>query len=144
MNRSTHLARISGIDVSVHWTFYLLMGWVLLSGLIGGGFGIAVMNGVFLLCSFLCVLLHEFGHAFAARIFGIATDGITLYPIGGVARLERIPRNPWQEIVIAIAGPAVNVVLAIALLPMLLFVSSLSLTSGTQLAVTVLEWLLQA
>ena len=63
---------------------------------------------------FLCVLLHEFGHIFTARDFGVATPYVTLLPIGGVAQLERIPEEPWEEFLIAIAGPLVNVVIAIA------------------------------
>ena len=104
--------RISGIDVSIHWTFVLFLGWILVAGLFGGGLAAALVQTGFVVAAFACVVLHEFGHAFAARMFGIPTHGITLLPIGGVAELDRIPRNPWQEFVIAVAGPAVNVLIA--------------------------------
>lgn len=115
MKWSFSIAKVAGIDVRVHVTFFLLLaffGWIhwQSGGLAGAWNGIA-----FILLLFLCVLLHEFGHAFAARIFGIRTPDITLLPIGGVARLERMPRNPFQELVVAVAGPAVNVVIAIVL-----------------------------
>ena len=65
---------------------------------------------------FLCVLLHEFGHIFTARAFGVPTPYVTLLPIGGIAQLERIPEEPWEEFLIALAGPAVNVVIAAVLI----------------------------
>ena len=117
MAGSWKVTRLWGIDVSVHWTFLLLIGWISLSGILTGAATVTVLYQTsIVLAVFGCVLLHEYGHAFAARYFGIPTHGITLLPIGGVAQLDRIPRNPWQEFVIAIAGPAVNVVIALALM----------------------------
>lgn len=109
--KSWKIGRFFGIDVYIHWSFWLLPGLVLLSN---GGAG-DVANLAFLLAvltaAFVCVVLHEFGHALTARAYGIGTRDITLYPIGGVARLESMGRKPWQEFWIAVAGPAVNVVL---------------------------------
>ena len=116
LGKSYRLADIAGIRVQVHWSFFLLVGWVLISTFMtGAGILNAVLQTTFLLVLFGCVVLHEFGHAFAARLFRIPTRDITLLPIGGVARLERMPRKPWQEIVVALAGPAVNVVIVAVL-----------------------------
>jgi Zn-dependent protease/CBS domain-containing protein len=112
---SYRIATLAGIQVRIHVTFLLLLGFYAWIYYLDGGPQAAVDGVVFTLLIFLCVLLHEFGHAFAAKIFGIRTPDITLLPIGGVARLERMPANPWQELVIAIAGPVVNVVIAIAI-----------------------------
>lgn len=105
-----------GIDLFVHWTFAFLLAFVVYTAWVSG----ADRNGIVfaivqLLAVFLCVTLHEYGHALAARQYGVGTYDITLLPIGGVARLSRIPRVPLQEFVIAIAGPAVNVVIAMLL-----------------------------
>src|SRR5262245_12853263 len=78
-----------------------------------GGTAAASEGVVFILAVFACVVLHEFGHIAAARYFGVPTPDITLLPIGGVARLERMPEEPAQEFVIAIAGPLVNVAFAV-------------------------------
>jgi Zn-dependent protease len=110
---SYRLGEAFGIGVYVHWSFLLLLAYVVFSTLsAGAGWAIAV-NGVIFVCAvFACVTLHEFGHALAARRYGIETHDITLLPIGGVARLMELPRTPKQELVIALAGPAVNVVIA--------------------------------
>jgi len=112
MRSSVKIASIFGIDVRIHLTFLLFLVWIWFSYYQVAGFAGAVQGVLFMLALFLCVLLHEFGHAFAARGFGILTPDITLLPIGGVARLNRIPDKPWQELIVAIAGPIVNVVIA--------------------------------
>lgn len=116
MNNSWHLGRFAGIDVRIHWTFLLLPVWIYFSNMAAGSGAVAASVAVlFVLAIFGCVVLHEYGHALTARRFGIGTRDITLLPIGGVASLQRMPRNPWQELAIAVAGPAVNVVIAMGL-----------------------------
>ena len=106
----------AGIGIFVHWTFWLLPLFIVVSSFTaGGGLAGALAPLTFLFGIFACVVLHELGHALAARYYGIGTRDITLYPIGGVASLSQIPRKPWQEFVIAIAGPAVNVAIAAVL-----------------------------
>ena len=113
MKWSFRLATIAGTEVRVHLTFFLLLLFVAAQGM-GGGQGWQGAVSAMLLVStmFFCVLLHEFGHVFAARMYGIRTPDITLLPIGGVARLERMPRTPSHELVVALAGPLVNVIIA--------------------------------
>lgn len=113
MRGSLKIARIAGIGIYIHWTFALLIGYVLALHLGAGETLQVAFKGLLLVIMvFCCVLLHELGHALAARRFGILTRDITMLPIGGVARLERIPREPRQELIVAAAGPAVNVVIA--------------------------------
>jgi Zn-dependent protease len=110
---SARLGRFAGIDVYVHATFLLLLAWVAWSywSATGTLAGVGVEIALVLLL-FLCVLLHEYGHALTARRFGIGTRSITLLPIGGLALLETMPKDPRQEILVALAGPAVNVAIA--------------------------------
>ena len=120
MGGSLKLGKWFGIEVNLHVTFLLLIGFLAVTGFAATRNAGAVAGNIgFLLALFLCVLLHEFGHALAARRYGIPTKDITLLPIGGVARLERMPTDPKQELVVALAGPAVNVVIALALLPII-------------------------
>lgn len=116
MKWSYSLGRVAGIDVRIHATFFLLLAFYGFIHFEQGGWPAARSGVAFILVLFLCVLLHEFGHALAARAFGIRTPDITLLPIGGVARLARMPRDPWQELAIAVAGPAVNVAIALGLI----------------------------
>ena len=100
----------------IHWTFTLLIIWIVGSHFNEGGDSSSLGNRlVFLIAVFACVLLHELGHALSALRYNVKTHDITLLPIGGVARLERIPEKPMQELVVAAAGPAVNVVIALVL-----------------------------
>ncbi len=109
------IATVGGIGVFIHWTFWVLMVFYLLPVLTQEGIASALSAAAFIAGVFGSVVAHEFGHAMAARHYGIPTLDITLLPIGGVARLARLPEKPMQELVIALAGPAVNVVLALGL-----------------------------
>lgn len=119
MRWSIRIARIFGIDVKVHVTFLLLLAWIGAAYFRQGGWPAARTGLLFILLLFGCVLLHELGHALAAKRYGIRTADITLLPIGGVARIAQMPRDPRQELVIAAAGPAVNVAIALVLIAVL-------------------------
>jgi Zn-dependent protease/predicted transcriptional regulator len=126
--RRLKIKSVAGIEISIHWTFLLLIAWIIFSNMRAGLNALEIGWAVlFILSLFVCVTLHELGHALAAKKYGIKTKDITLYPIGGIARLERIPENPKQELVVALAGPMVNVVITILLLP---FILSADLIAG--------------
>lgn len=110
------IAKFFGIPVQVHWSFVLIFGWVFYVGSTEsldwwsmGSYALLV------LALFGCVVLHEFGHALTARRYGVETRDIILSPIGGVARLDRLPEKPWQEFMVAIAGPLVNIGISLVL-----------------------------
>lgn len=129
MKWSWKIARLWDIDVHIHATFLLIIGWVGYSYWVQFGRVNAVIGGIaFILALFACVVLHEYGHALMARRYGVKTRDITLYPMGGVARLERIPEKPIEELWVALAGPAVNVVIALLLATYLVLSGGLSLS----------------
>lgn len=119
MGWSFKIGTIAGTALRVHITFALLLAWIWLMHYRIGGTPAAMEGIAFVLAVFLCVVLHEFGHIAVARRFGIKTPDITLLPIGGVARLERMPEEPKEEFLIAIAGPLVNVAIAAVILLLL-------------------------
>jgi Zn-dependent protease len=109
------IGRLAGTEIKVHLTFVLFLGWWALLGYQQAGPSGALSATVLLLALFACILLHEFGHILMARHYGVRTPDVILLPIGGVARLERIPEEPRQELLIALAGPAVTAAIALVL-----------------------------
>ena len=116
MGWSLTIGRIAGTDVRLHFTFLIFLAWIGIADFLAGGPAAAVESVVFILLVFLCVTLHEFGHILMARRFGVRTPQVILSPIGGIAAMERMPEKPRQELLVAIAGPLVNVVIALALM----------------------------
>ena len=116
MGWSLTIGRIAGTDIRLHFTFLLFLVWIGLTDYLQRGPAAAVDSIVFILLVFLCVTLHEFGHIAMARRFGIRTPQVILSPIGGIASMERMPEKPGQELLVAIAGPLVNVVIALLLM----------------------------
>src|SRR5436309_99094 len=115
MSWSLNIGSIAGTQVRVHITFLLFLGWIFAASWVSEGSQAAWSGLIFMVLLFTCVLAHEFGHIFTARAFGVATPDVTLLPIGGLARLERIPEKPSEELLVALAGPAVNVMIAFLL-----------------------------
>lgn len=141
MGWSIKLGRIFGIDIKMHLTFVLILLWGTFAYDNDGG---PLYGLLMTVCLFGIVILHELGHSLAAMFFGISVKDIILLPIGGVARLEKMPEKPWQELIVALAGPAVNVILAILLLPLMVMVAYMNndlLTSDTFIQATPLGFL---
>jgi Zn-dependent protease len=112
MQWSVTIGNIAGTAIRMHITFVLFLIWIAISDYNVGGFEVARSSVVFIVLVFACVVAHEFGHILVARAFGVKTPEVTLLPIGGVANMERMPEKPKEELMIAIAGPLVNVVIA--------------------------------
>lgn len=122
MKYSLRIGKLSGINIFIHWSFPIIIIWVLAANIQQGLSGADLLWPVlFVLTLFACVTLHELGHALAARRYGIGTRDITLLPIGGLARLDEMPEKPAQELWVALAGPAVNVVIFLILYAILGF-----------------------
>jgi Zn-dependent protease/CBS domain-containing protein len=138
MSWSIRLFDVGGTAVRIHLTFFLLLAWIAAIHWTRGGAVAAVDGVLFIVLLFVCVLLHEFGHVFAARRYGIRTSDVTLLPIGGLASLERMPEKPSQEIFVALAGPAVNLAIALALVVVLGARFDLSQVAQLQEATTTL------
>jgi stage IV sporulation protein FB len=115
MRWSIGIGSIAGTTIRIHITFVMFLAWIFVASWVSEGVTAAWSMLAFIVAVFACVVAHEFGHIFTARAFGVATPDVTLLPIGGVARLESIPEAPRQEFLIAIAGPLVNVAIALAL-----------------------------
>lgn len=133
MNYKLYLGRISGIKLFVHWTFLLLIGWVIYSDIRSGLDIESVLWSLgFVFTIFGCVTLHELGHSLMAQRYHIRTRDITLLPIGGVASLESIPEKPKEELAVALAGPAVNVIIVLILLPIIYLAHSPATFEGLE------------
>ena len=119
MKYSLRLGKVSGIKIEVHWTFLILIAWIIFSSLrTNADSAETIWSLLLVLAVFACVILHELGHALAAKKFNIKTTSITLLPIGGLAQMEQIPEKPKEELIIAFAGPAVNLIIAALIYPM--------------------------
>ena len=137
MSWSVNIGSIAGTAIRIHITFLLFLIWIFAAGWASGGAADAWNSLIFMVLLFACVLAHEFGHIFTARAFGVATPDVTLLPIGGVARLERIPEKPSEEFLVAIAGPLVNVVIGLVLMviaPMPLSTEHLAMVESTKVS----------
>jgi Zn-dependent protease len=128
MSWSLTIGRFGATTVRVHLTFFLLLAWIGVSAWQHGGIPAARDSVLFIVLIFACVVLHEFGHILIARRFGIKTPDVILLPIGGVARMPRMPEKPAQELAVAIAGPMVNVAIALLIFLLIGTIQSVSLT----------------
>lgn len=111
MRWSFALGNIAGTTVRIHWTFVIFLTWIVFAAYAANGPAGALSSGLFFVLLFGSVLLHEFGHIFTARRFGVRTPDVLLLPIGGVSKMERIPEKPREELLIALSGPTVNLVI---------------------------------
>jgi Zn-dependent protease/predicted transcriptional regulator len=131
MNWSWQLGRFRGIELFVHWTFLIVVGWIVILSIVTNPSWLNALFGIGLLLSiFACVVLHELGHALVAERLGVRTLDVTLLPIGGIARLAQLPQNPKEELKISLAGPAVNLAIALGLQIALNLLEAVGTSSG--------------
>jgi Zn-dependent protease/CBS domain-containing protein len=131
MKWSWKIGEFAGIGVYIHATFLLLLALVGVVAWLQARSAAGVADGVaFIVAIFVCVVLHEYGHALAARRYGIPTRDITLYPIGGVSRLERMPEEPHEEMLVALSGPSVNILVGVVLFAWLQVTGGMPALSG--------------
>jgi Zn-dependent protease len=109
---SINMFRIRGIQISLHWLFFALLAYVCYDGYQDAGIAGLYWSAVTLLAFFACIVLHELGHSFTGMWFGFSVRRILLTPIGGIAEFDRIPKKPYQELLVTIAGPSVNFAIA--------------------------------
>lgn len=127
MRWSLKIGKIAGIGIFLHWTFLLLIAWIMRAYMKAGNDWNTALIGVgLILAIFACVAFHDLGHALATRQFNIAAQNITIYPIGGVPRMARIPEEPKQELWSALAGPAVSIMIAFALFVVIQFLTNVA------------------
>lgn len=120
MKNSLQLGKVGGVTITIHWTFLLLIVWIIfLNWKVDNNTLDTFWSLLFVFMIFGSVILHELGHAYAASRFGIKTRSITLLPIGGLARLDSLPEKPKEELIVAIAGPVVNILIALIIYPFL-------------------------
>lgn len=144
MKGAIPLGRVLGIRIGIHVTFFLIIAWMAWLGWHYAG-GIASLWAIgMILLLFTCVVLHELGHSVVALQFGVEVTSITLLPIGGVAAMRSIPDTPWQELLIAVAGPAVNVVILLVLVPFFGFPEFLEAPLIPQSMGDLIDWLIRA
>lgn len=120
MKWSLYIGKLFGIKIFIHWTFLLLIGWIsFLDYSMSKDINQVLISVLFILAVFACIILHELGHALVAQYFHYKTKDITLLPIGGMARMEELPENPKEELLVSIAGPLVNLLIAAVIYPLI-------------------------
>lgn len=130
MKHSLTLGRPFGIKVAVHWTFLLIIAWVIFLNLQQGANTQQILYSVlFILAIFICVVIHELSHSLTARRYGIPTKSITLLPIGGLADLQKMPEKPREEFAVSVAGPLSNIVIGLVIMLFLLVTDNLNISS---------------